>query len=221
MARTLAHGEARRVYDRIGRWQDRQGWYEDRALEALLRHGDFARARAVVELGCGTGQLAVRLLRDHLPAEATYLGLDVSDTMVRLAGERLQPWAGRAQVRRTAGDVALPEPAHRFDRYLATYVLDLLDEADMRTALAEAHRVLRPGGRLCLASLTEGRRGVARWVTALWRGVYGLNPRWVGGCRPIRLLDRLPGDRWRLLHHEVVSAWGISSEVVVAEPVKR
>ena len=38
---------------------------ERRALDALAEQGDFGRARAVLEFGCGTGRFAARLLRDH------------------------------------------------------------------------------------------------------------------------------------------------------------
>ena len=38
-----------------------------------------------MEFGCGTGRLAERLLRDHLPDAATYVAVDSSSTMVSLA----------------------------------------------------------------------------------------------------------------------------------------
>ena len=40
-----------RYYDRIGRGQDTQCFYEDPATERLLERGDFGAARSVVELG--------------------------------------------------------------------------------------------------------------------------------------------------------------------------
>ena len=58
----LTTEQAAAVYDRIGRWQDTQAFYEYRAVEDLVRSGDFEQARSVVEVGCGTGALAERLL---------------------------------------------------------------------------------------------------------------------------------------------------------------
>lgn len=216
--RTLSHAEAKAFYDRFGSKQDLQA-FEDAALEELIRHGGFAQADTVLECGCGTGRLGARLLCRHLPAHARYLGLDVSETMVRLARQRLKPWAGRAEVRRTEGEMQLPVAAASQDIFLCTYVLDLLSEADIRALLAEARRVLKPNGRLCLASLSYGRGVCGRIVAWLWQLVYTLRPQWLGGCRPIRLLAHLPMQAWHIEHHRTISRFGIASEVVIASKV--
>jgi len=215
-ARALSHEEARAFYDRFGAKQDLQGFYENPAIEALLRHGGFASARAVVELGCGTGRLAARLLRERLPTEATYVGFDVSETMVGLARARVRPWSDRARVQRTEGPPALPLPDGACDRFLSTYVLDLLGEDDIRAALREARRVLAPCGRLCLASLTFGNTVASRAVCRLWTAIHSLSPGLVGGCRPLHLQAFTASD-WKVLHGEVVCRFGICTEVLVAE----
>ena len=135
--------------------------------------------------------------------------------MVELAGERLRPWADRAEVRLTDGSLRLPVASGSYDRFLSTYVLDLLSVDDIRLALREARRVLVPGGRLCLASLTFGRSTWSRVVSRLWQGVHARRPMWVGGCRPLALSSFIHGD-WRVLHSEVVCTMGICTEVVVA-----
>jgi ubiquinone/menaquinone biosynthesis C-methylase UbiE len=214
-SRVLSHEQARAFYDRFGAKQDLQGFYENPAIEALLRHAAFESARAVVELGCGTGRLAARLLRERLPAEATYVGFDVSGTMVGLADARLEPWRDRARVQRTEGQPGLPLPGGACDRFLSTYVLDLLGEDDIRAALREARRLLAPGGRLCLASMTFGRTIPSRALCRLWTAIHSLSPRLVGGCRPLRL-RAFTGSDWAVLHEEVVCTFGICTEVLVA-----
>jgi ubiquinone/menaquinone biosynthesis C-methylase UbiE len=215
-SRALSHEEARAFYDRFGRKQDLQRFYEDPAIVALLRYGGFESDRAVAEFGCGTGRLAARLLRERLPAEATYIGFDISETMVRLASPRVAPWRERARVERTEGPPRLPLAGGACDRFLSTYVLDLLGEDDIRAALREARRVLAPGGRLCLASLTFGRTIPSRGVCRLWMAIHSLSPRLVGGCRPLRL-QALTASDWKILHEEVVCTFGICTEVLVAE----
>ena len=64
MPRTLTYAEAKKFYDRYGARQDRGAWYEDPAVAFLLEHGAFDTARAVFELGFGTGRLAERLRGD-------------------------------------------------------------------------------------------------------------------------------------------------------------
>jgi hypothetical protein len=95
-------------------------------------------------------------------------------------------------------------------------VIDLLPPEDIHQAIDEAYRLLVPGGRLCLVSLTFGSTIASRALTWAWGRIHKLNPRLVGGCRPVRLQDFLNKDRWRVDHCIVVSAFGIPSEVVVA-----
>lgn len=217
MSRPLSHSQARAFYDRFGAGQDLQRFYEDPAVRALEAHADFEGARAVVELGCGTGRFARGLFERRLAPQARYLGLDVSATMVALARVKLEPWAERAEVRQTDGEIAIPVPDASCDRVVSAYVLELLSADDVRAALAEAHRVLTPEGRLCLASLAPGRSAGQRAVSGLWRLVYDLRPQLVGGCRPVRLRDSL-GEDWRILYREELCSFGLCSEVVVAQP---
>lgn len=214
-ARTLSHREARAFYDRFGRKQDLQRIYEDPAIEVLLRHGAFESAGVVVELGCGTGRLAERLLRERLPASASYLGIDISRTMVELTRARLEPWRDRIEIHLTEGSPRLPVADGACDRFLATYVLDLLAEDEVHATLREARRVLAPGGRLCLAGLTFGQTLGSRLVCRIWTALHSVHPRLVGGCRPLDL-ERFIASDWRVLHREVVCTFGLCTEVLVA-----
>jgi hypothetical protein len=51
----------------------------------------------------------------------------------------------------------------------------------------------------------------------LWSRVHALRPALLGGCRPLELLAWMQPAQWRVHHHEKVSAFGVTSEVVVAE----
>jgi ubiquinone/menaquinone biosynthesis C-methylase UbiE len=215
-ARFITPEQARRFYDRIGRGQDARPLSERRALDALAAQADFARASSVLEFGCGTGRFAARLLREQLQDGATYLGLDVSPHMTALATSAIAPWADRARVELTDGRVNLPVPDASCDRVVSTYVLDLLSPTDGAAFVAEARRVLRPGGMLALASLAPGRTPAARVVTRLWQALWSLNPALLGGCRPLRLGALLDADEWIVLASFPVTDWFLSSDVLVA-----
>jgi SAM-dependent methyltransferase len=217
MARTLSHEQARRVYDRIGRGQDTQAFYEDQAVAIVLAHGGFETAERVFELGCGTGRLAERLLGSLLPPSATYRGVDLSPTMVALARARLARFGERADVARSEGGPPSDEPTAGFDRWLSHYVFDLLSVDDIAAMLREAHRMLRPGGRLCLVGLSSGIGPLSRGVARIWTGLHGWRPELVGGCRPLELLDHLSPEQWSILHHGRVAPFAVPSEAVVAE----
>ena len=215
--RGLSPQRAARVYDRIGRWQDTQGFYERRAVAELLRAGRFGTAGSVVEVGCGTGRLAARLLSDHLPAGARYAGLDVSPRMVDMSRRRLRAWSGRAEVARVDGHSPWPVTDASADRVLAVYVLDLMTPSTLEVFFSEAARVLRPGGLVASASLAPGAGGVSRLVSAGWTALWRVDSRLTGGCRPLDPATLMP-QGWQQQTTRSVTSWAITSSVVVAEP---
>ncbi len=216
MTRTISKDEARRFYDKFGAKQDRQGFYEDEPLDRLIELGRFSEAQCVFELGCGTGRLAARLLSDHLPESARYIGVDLSPTMVRLAKDRLAPFGERCEVHASDGEFEISRYGGPFDRVVSTYVLDLLSLADIQNCLTAAHAAMAEGGLFCHAGLTRGTGPVSRTTSALWTLVHRINPMLVGGCRPLTLADLMPESQWQLMHREVVVSAAIPSEVIVS-----
>ena len=214
---TLSPTEARRIYDRIGRTQDTQAFYEDRATSELVAHLDLAAAHAVFEFGCGTGRFAASLLRDHLPDTAIYRAVDVSPVMVGLAKRRLASFGSRVDVRLSDGGPPTDEASGFYDRFVSDFVLDLLSLDDIARVIREAHRILRPGGLLGLASLTTGFTPASRAFGWLWARLHALRPSLVGGCRALELLEFLPQAEWDVRHHARVAPLGIALEAVVAQ----
>lgn len=214
--RTLTPEQARRFYDRLGSRQDWNRFYEDRATQIMIDKGAFREAHCVLEFGCGTGRMAERLLAKYLPGDATYLGLDVSATMVALASERLARFGDRARVIETDGSPWLDARTESIDRVFSTYVFDLLSRENIAKLITQARRVLKDQGLLCAVSLTHGRTAVSKLVSAGWSNLWSLQPSMLGGCRPIELAEFIPHSDWRILHLEVVSSFGLASEVMIA-----
>ncbi|HMN20631.1 MAG TPA: class I SAM-dependent methyltransferase [Ottowia sp.] len=96
----------------------------------------------VIELGCGSARLARTLLQRFPDAHVTGLEVDAVQHAKNLAApaERLAFIA--------AGAEAIPLPDAGFDLALMLKSLHHVPLARMDAALAEAHRVLRPGGHL-------------------------------------------------------------------------
>lgn len=212
----LTRSQAQSFYDRFGRKQDRQAYYEDAALDDLIAHAAFEQAGKVFELGCGTGRFASRLLTKHLSPSASYSGIDLSQTMIGIAEQRISPYTERAKVLQSDGSMRFPLPDCSVDRVVSTYVLDLLSETDIRQAISEAHRVLISGGKLCLVSLTAGGTFTSRIVCTLWWAVFHLHAPLVGGCRPIQLDSMLDQHSWTVDYQNVLTQFGIPSEVLIA-----
>jgi hypothetical protein len=53
-----------------------------------------------------------------------------------------------------------------------------------------------------------------RFNQQIWEGVYHLNPRWLGGCRGVLLLEHLQAAGFKDAHREMVSQFGFPSEVI-------
>ena len=216
----LSRSQARAFYDRFGKKQDWQSFYEDPALDRLITHADFEHADRIFELGCGTGRFAAQLFSGHLSPSATYLGVDSSSTMVHLASERLAPVGSRARVALTDGSPHFPIDDRSVDRVVSTFVFDLLSDADIQEALRKAHRVLETGGMLCLVSLCGGVSWLSRLVAGLWTILYRVHAPVVGGCRPIHLEHDLDCRLWKVQHQCVVVSFGLPAEVIVAVRVE-
>lgn len=184
--------DAKRFYDWFGARQDWQ-FYERAPIEKLFADSEFETASAVFELGCGTGRLAQRLLEKHLPKNASYKGVDISTTMVSVATKRLYPWRSRAKILEANGGAGLSYSGAAFDRFIVTYVFDLLPAETIRSVLRDAHRVLRPRGKLCAVVSSEGVNVISRMISWTWMRLYAISPGWAGGCRPLQMayfLDR-------------------------------
>src|SRR5689334_9011027 len=115
----------------------------DTAVEAAIRAALADKPiRSLLDLGTGTG----RMLEQFGTAIVRGLGLDLSLDMLALARARLDR-AGLRHCSVRHGDIYdLALPRDSFDAVIIHQVLHFLD--DSARAIAEAARVLRPGGRL-------------------------------------------------------------------------
>lgn len=127
-----------------------------KALEVIYGTRDVRRRRALVheaiaasagerilDVGCGPGFYVAELLERVGPG-GHVAGVDTSEPMLAMASRRVE---GRENVElRVAPATALPFEPGSFDGAVSVQVLEYVD--DVPRALAELHRVLRPGGRL-------------------------------------------------------------------------
>jgi ubiquinone/menaquinone biosynthesis C-methylase UbiE len=131
------------VFDRAAEYYDatRELPPRLRALpsQVLIRATNLSRAARVLELGIGTGRIAIPL--------ASYLerliGVDLSLAMMNVLRRKVHTPALAIQLAQ-ADVVRLPFAAETFDVIYAVHVLHLVN--GWRAAVAEAHRALKAGG---------------------------------------------------------------------------
>ncbi|NJN15238.1 MAG: methyltransferase domain-containing protein [Oscillochloris sp.] len=205
---TINADQARQFYDRLGAGHDRAEWYEGAAKLRGLELLDLQPRQHVLSLGVGTGKEHL-LISETIGWRGLAVGLDLSPVMLNIAA-----WLTRTpQVRADVRSIPLADAS--FDRVYSSYLLDLIALDELPVVLAAIRRVLRPGGRAVLVSLTEGVNPLSRSVIGAWKLAFRINPMLCGGCRPLELADLARQAGLHLLHREVVVQAGMPSEVLV------
>jgi ubiquinone/menaquinone biosynthesis C-methylase UbiE len=106
--------------------------------------GDY---RDILDMGCGFGKSA-RPFVDRFPT-ARVVAIDLSAPVLKLAHRQSEKLGKRvAFYQRAAEDTRFPDAS--FDLVTATMVIHEQPMPVVRQTLAEAHRLLRPGGRLAV-----------------------------------------------------------------------
>jgi ubiquinone/menaquinone biosynthesis C-methylase UbiE len=107
----------------------------------------------VLDVGSGPGFLAAEMA-EEVGADGHVAGVDPSESMLALA--RRHAPAAEFQA---GGALELPFPDASFEAVVSTQVLEYVE--DVAAALAEARRVLRPGGRVLVLDTD--------WDSTVWR----------------------------------------------------
>jgi demethylmenaquinone methyltransferase/2-methoxy-6-polyprenyl-1,4-benzoquinol methylase len=207
--RYISSDDARRLYDWLGARYDAAERYESGAKARARQLLGLASGQRVLHVGVGAGHDQARLQEAVAPS-GVVAGVDISPVMLGLTRARTGAALARADAR------ALPCGAGQFDRLFSAYLLDLLPAGELRAQLSEFRRVLRPGGRLALVSLTEGTSPVSRLMIGAWKLAYRANPLLCGGCRPLRLAALAQAAGFVVVAREVVTQLGLPSEVLAA-----
>lgn len=125
----------------------------------LRRHIPFAslRDRDVLEVGLGYGSVAQRIVESG----ARYVGLDIASGPVAMVNERIRRVGGRGHAQ-IGSILEAPLADRSFDHVVA--IGSLHHTGDLPRAIAECHRLLRPGGKLTF--MVYYAYSYRRWVQA-------------------------------------------------------
>jgi ubiquinone/menaquinone biosynthesis C-methylase UbiE len=183
------------------RWDERvEAWEEVAASEGFLairdRVVELAEPRRddwVVDLGAGTGLLSLALA----PRVQKLVAVDISERML----ERLDDTAAADGVHNVEPLVAdlrrLPLEDEFATLVVSNYAFHHLDDPGKELALAEARRILRPGGRLVLCDMMFSLSLQPRDRRLVWEKVKALLKRGPAGVvRILRNGVRVVAGRW-------------------------
>jgi SAM-dependent methyltransferase len=169
LARELEHD--RRITERadeIWNWDSPAGRRRaDRRAAFFVEHARLGPGVRAIELGCGTGLFLARVARSG----ATILGVELSPTLLHKAQDRVGSFPNVALERGDAHRLA-----HADASVDAVYGSSILHHLDLRTSLREAHRVLKPGGRIAFTEPNIRNPQVAFMFLIGPRSFFGLSP---------------------------------------------
>jgi ubiquinone/menaquinone biosynthesis C-methylase UbiE len=138
----------------------REGAFRERLLELA----GIQRGQSVLDIGCGTGTLAIAATT-RVGSTGSVVGIDPSPQMIARATRKAARAGARATFQRAVAE-QLPFPDAHLDLVLSTLMFHHLPRSTRRQCALEIRRVLKPGGRVFVADFgkPQNRRSLLAHV---------------------------------------------------------
>jgi ubiquinone/menaquinone biosynthesis C-methylase UbiE len=209
-ATQVQRARTRANYDRLSRFYDSLAGSSERACrEAGLRILGSQPGERLLEIGPGTGQALTPLAAGVEPG-GQVIGLDLSPGMLQVARQRIRRTGSDTHAHLVVGDAtSVPFPGGGFAGIFMAFTLELFAEWEIPLVLGECQRLLQPGGRLAVASLSTAASGAfSRAMLAAYEWAHRAFPQ-VIDCRPIPLQAVLAEAGFVVSAVEAFSMWGL------------
>jgi ubiquinone/menaquinone biosynthesis C-methylase UbiE len=128
----------------------------DRARRDLIEHANITSGQHILDIGCGTGTLAVQLKQQCAGVEV--VGLDPDPKALHRAKAKATRAGVSVQFDQGFAD-ALPYASNSFDLVLSSLMFHHLEEQTREKTLTEVVRVLKSGGSLHLLDFATSGNG--------------------------------------------------------------
>jgi demethylmenaquinone methyltransferase / 2-methoxy-6-polyprenyl-1,4-benzoquinol methylase len=199
------------VYDKLSGIYDIWGrMTESRARDRAIELAQIEDGQNILEVAVGTGLAFYEIVKRN--PHGHNVGIDLSAGMLEKAKDRMKNLAGANFSLAIGTAFKLPAQAESVDLLVNNYMFDLITYADMDRVLAEFRRVLKAAGKLILVNMTNGETLVSK----LYDFVYRLSPKTMGGCRGVRLADRVKQHGFAVEVREYHQQMLFPSEVILA-----
>jgi ubiquinone/menaquinone biosynthesis C-methylase UbiE len=199
------------VYDKLAGIYDFWGKLtESRARRRAIELAAIRDGENILEVAVGTGLAFYEIVKRN--PHGNNLGVDLSQGMLEKAKRRMEKLPG-ANYRLSLGTAFnLPADSQSFDLLVNNYMFDLIPFSDMDKVLLEFMRVLKPGAKLILVNMTIDHTFGSR----LYEFIYRISPKLLGGCRGVKLANKLKQHTFTVETRETYHQLLFPSEVILA-----
>jgi ubiquinone/menaquinone biosynthesis C-methylase UbiE len=207
----VSQKEVAGVYDALAPMYNLWGRLtESRARERAIELAEVRDGQDVLEVAVGTGLAFYEIVKRN--PNGGNVGVDLSEGMLTKARKRLRGLKSSSYELKTGSAFQLEEKDASFDLLMNNYMFDLIAFEEMDAVLHEFKRVLRKGGKLVLVNMTVGEK----FGTDIYTRIYQISPKLMGGCRGIRLAEKLKVHGFNVKLREYYQQLLFPSEVILA-----
>jgi len=199
------------VYDRIAPIYDIWGKLtESHARNRAIELAEIKNGQTILEVAVGTGLAFYEIVKRN--PNGTNTGIDLSQGMLTKAKQRVSQLseANYSLDIGTAFDLSVEDES--IDTIVNNYMFDLIPFEYMDKIIMEFRRVLKKDGKLILVNMTEGERLGSK----IYDFIYNISPKTMGGCRGVKLADKLQQHGFNVESREYFQQMLFPSEVIHA-----
>jgi ubiquinone/menaquinone biosynthesis C-methylase UbiE len=199
------------MYDKIAPIYDIWGKLtESHARNRALELSEIKDGQTILEVAVGTGLAFYEIVKKN--PNGTNIGIDLSPGMLAKAKNRVSKLSESNYSLDLGNAFDLSNEDESVDTLVNNYMFDLISFEDMEKILLEFRRVLKTDGKLIFVNMTEGER----FGSKIYDKIYNISPKTMGGCRGIKLTERLQQHDFRVAAREYYQQMLFPSEVIVA-----
>lgn len=208
----LSQRDAKEVYNSISNIYDMWGILaESRARNRALELAEIKDGQSILEVAVGTGIAFEEIIKRNPTGKN--IGIDISEGMLEKAKHRLWRMKSNNFELKLASAFEIPYPNGTFDVLINNYMFDLIPFGNMNKIISEFRRVLKIGGTFVLVNMTEG----LSFGSKIYDLIYTISPKLFGGCRPVKMTEKLVGGGFEVLNREYIEQLFFPSEVILAK----
>jgi ubiquinone/menaquinone biosynthesis C-methylase UbiE len=199
------------VYDKIAPIYDIWGKLtESKARNRAIELAEIKDGQSVLEVAVGTGLAFYEIVKRNPNGNNT--GIDLSKGMLEKAKKRVSQLSETNYSLNIGSAFNLNIEDESIDTLVNNYMFDLIPFKDMDKILMEFNRVLKKDGKLILVNMTKGER----FGSKIYDFIYNISPKTMGGCRGVKLTERLEQHGFKVERREYFQQMLFPSEVILA-----